>query len=415
MNYYGIIAFFLVEYLRPMDYLPALKALRLSTVVSLMIVLGTLLTSRRNTVAQVRWNVNFKWMFFYLFLFVVSVFTARVTLYAYETFLNVLGYALVFFVLLLNIDEVRKIRGLFATLIFIHVFVFAVNIETILDYQNRNYLKAGYFMEDGNDFALSVSVVIPFCVYMILSARSRWMKIIYGLALIVLINAVVVTQSRGGALALLATMIYLGVKSRRKYLTLGFISVGIVASMFFISQEYKERMRTIVHYEEEGSAIHRIWAWKSAVRMAVDHPLTGVGAGGFASAYGQLYRPFGVGRTDLPWHNAHSIYFKLLGELGFPGLMAILFILYKNFSLNAKLSRGEPTKEGEPKEGEPKDEEHRLLFRHLSAGLIAFAVGGAFLSGIYYPHLYVIAGLTAAAQVLYGRPEAVRPFQRESG
>jgi hypothetical protein len=39
----------------------------------------------------------------------------------------------------------------------------------------------------------------------------------------------------------------------------------------------------------------------------------------------------------------------------------------------------------------------------LNASLIAFAVGGAFLSVAYYPHLYVLAGIFTAAQVTYIR------------
>ena len=44
---------------------------------------------------------------------------------------------------------------------------------------------------------------------------------------------------------------------------------------------------------EEGSAQGRILAWQAAGRMALDHPLMGVGSGHFPVAYGVKYRPPG--------------------------------------------------------------------------------------------------------------------------
>jgi hypothetical protein len=37
----------------------------------------------------------------------------------------------------------------------------------------------------------------------------------------------------------------------------------------------------------------------------------------------------------------------------------------------------------------------------LNASLIAFAIGGAFLSVTYYPHIFVLAGLFASVELMY--------------
>jgi hypothetical protein len=39
----------------------------------------------------------------------------------------------------------------------------------------------------------------------------------------------------------------------------------------------------------------------------------------------------------------------------------------------------------------------------LNASLVAFAVGGAFLSVAYYPHLYILTGIFTAVQLMYIR------------
>ena len=90
-------------------------------------------------------------------------------------------------------------------------------------------------------------------------------------------------------------------------------------------------------YEADPSAQGRIMAWSSAIRMAVDHPLTGCGAGHFSVAFGRHYRPPGVGQTEMPWLNAHSIYFLALGEFGLSGIAFLLGLLITNLIRNERI------------------------------------------------------------------------------
>jgi short subunit fatty acids transporter len=51
--------------------------------------------------------------------------------------------------------------------------------------------------------------------------------------------------------------------------------------------------------------------------------------------------------------------------------------------------------------------ETRLMVA-LSASVVAFATGGAFLSALYYPHIFVLAGLlTASRRIAYERIHAI--------
>lgn len=128
--------------------------------------------------------------------------------------------------------------------------------------------------------------------------------------------------------------------------------------------------------------------------MAVDHPILGVGAGHFPVKYGVEYRPPGFGPNEIPWQTAHSIYFVILGELGFPGLLVLIIFIGSNLAANRRVVR-----EILERNDQQAITDVRLL-ACLSASLIAFAVGGAFLTAIYYPHMYVLAGLHAAARRL---------------
>jgi hypothetical protein len=135
---------------------------------------------------------------------------------------------------------------------------------------------------------------------------------------------------------------------------------------------YFERMRTTAD-TEESSAQGRITAWKSGFGMALGNPLLGAGAGNFPVGFGRL----NGGR----WMTAHSIYFLLLGELGFPGLFLLIGLIWANLSANVSLQR----------EVRRLDPERAARMANLlscgSASMVGFAIAGAFLSAAYYPHL----------------------------
>jgi O-antigen ligase len=149
-------------------------------------------------------------------------------------------------------------------------------------------------------------------------------------------------------------------------------------------------MATIKDYEDEGSAMGRVTAWKAAMQMMFDHPLLGVGAGHFTVAFGISYMPPDI-VGPYPWLTAHSIYFLVIGELGIPGIVTLLVLVIGNPVANSRLRRAvlalPPDKVSE---------EHRRGARTLhmlNASMVGYAVAGAFLSAVYYPHMYVLVAL----------------------
>ena len=77
-------------------------------------------------------------------------------------------------------------------------------------------------------------------------------------------------------------------------------------------------------YEDDSSAQGRLRAWNAALQMAIDFPL-GVGANNFSRAYGRYYIPENTsGYGALRWISPHSVYFRVLGEYGYPGLALLL-------------------------------------------------------------------------------------------
>jgi len=235
-------------------------------------------------------------------------------------------------------------------------------------------------------------------------AKTLWIRLFWGVALAALSLGVVGTQSRGATIALACVFLFLWWKGRQKITGLALIALLVSGIVSYAPDIYFERIDSIANYEEEGSAMGRITAWKTAVRMAEKHPLLGVGSGHFAVKLGTEFRPpeFGVG--NLPWLTAHSMYFLLLGELGIPGITFLFAILIGNYLINNKLMR----------DARMRSSDLANLFLILNASLIAFAIGGAFLSVAYYPHLYVLTGIWTAAYFINKHAHIGQPENHQS-
>lgn len=393
MVYFGLLFFFALEYIRPGSYVPALNALHLNLLVATAILIGSVLTDQVR-LSETLSGPSARWILFFVGLIIVSGLTAEVKHTALDVFTRVIGYCLIFIVIRKEIYTVSRAKGVMNVLIFVHLIVVALNPDLISGDGQRHYIASGSFLGDGNDFALSLNIVIPFALFLMLDARAMVMKVFYAGVLMILVLGVVGTQSRGGMLALCGVGLYYWIKSDRKILGVIGAIVLIIFIMVSAPPEFFDRMGTMTQTGEEmeGSAQGRILAWGSAVRMALDHPLMGVGLGHFPFNYGTRYRPPGYGPTDLPWHTAHSSYFLILGELGLPGIIFLLGIIGQNILAGERVLRSMAVDEIATLSS------NQNLVIALNASMVAFGIGGAFLSAAYYPHIYFLAGFVEAGR-----------------
>jgi hypothetical protein len=102
------------------------------------------------------------------------------------------------------------------------------------------------------------------------------------------------------------------------------------------------------------------------------------------------------------------MYFLALGELGIPGLTFLLSLLASNFimlsrqtNLLKKLTKGSC-------------ENYKNLLNSLYASLLGLSVGGAFLSILYYPHLYLTVGLIGSGNYIVDKIYKKKSVSRDS-
>jgi probable O-glycosylation ligase (exosortase A-associated) len=393
----GLLFSLFLEYVSPGSFFPVIKVTKIGTIVPLLVFVLVLLKPEPVSNGKLLSHTNTKWLLFLLFLVIVSIATSDVTIRSVDIFRRVFGHIVWFVIIVKVVTDLDKLKLVFKVMVWSHVLILLLNPSVILNPATRSYLRAGSFLGDGNDFALSVSIVLPMCLVLLNSATTRSTKMLYAGGLAILVLAIIGTQSRGASLALAGSLGFLWWVSKRRLTGMLLLGIAFVGVMVFAPPEYFQRMESIADYEQEGSARARIVAWKAAVRMAKAHPVTGVGAGHFPIALGRNFRPPEWGGRNLPWMTAHSSYFLILGELGIPGIVFLLALLIGNYRRLRRLTftaRGDPNGE---------HNEFADVFLKLTASLIAFGIGGAFLSASYYPHIFVLAGLITAATFTYER------------
>lgn len=394
--YAGLLIFFFLEYTRPHDVFPFIIALKLYSLLPLLLFFVSNFRETAISSEAVWKSKQAIVLIVFLLLILLAIPFGWNRMMASEMFVVVLGYFFVFYLVARNVDSIERMKGLFLMLIAIHLYLIVRNPDIILSPDVRDYIKQVAFLGDGNDFALSVVIVLPMCLFLYSTSRSKILKIAMLAIGGLLLFSIMGSQSRGATLALGAFGFYLWTQSKRK--AVGVLVIGVVVGfvLVFASDVYLGRLATISQYEQEGSAMGRINAWKAGIWMANQNPLFGVGAGGFQVGHAVYY--------GGEYKAAHSMYFHVLGEYGYLGLVLLLAFLVSAFRSNQRLIRDIDTGGGK---GSHLVERSLLLY--MNASLVGFAVAAAFLSVFYYPHLYVVGGLSLATnQIVSGRISATR-------
>lgn len=260
------------------------------------------------------------------------------------------------------------------------------------------------FIQDNNQLALALIMVLPLLWYLYITVKPRWIRLgvlaVAGCTLI----AVIGTHSRGGALALFVMLSFLWLKSPYKVVTLvlGVLLLGVV--LLNLPEHWYARMSTISEYQNDPSAQARFHSWNFAWRLALERPFTG---GGFSVFYdAALYKR--LVPESITFFNAHSIYFEMLGESGFVGLGIFLLL-----GLSSLLTAGSVLRR-------TKNRPDLVWARNLAAmtqvSLIGYASAGAFLNlgffDLYYIIVAVIVGLDATVKDELAKSAAAEPRTR---
>jgi len=166
----------------------------------------------------------------------------------------------------------------------------------------------GGFMSDNNTFAAGLVMVFPFCWYSRYLVKQYWMKAILAVMCVACLFTIMLTHSRGAAVAALVVLVMLLIHSKRRTLVFAFLVVAAVPGLYMVRDTYFDRLGTINRYEEDNSAMSRIVHNKLALQIWATHPITGIGIGPenyFAASTPYLEEMSETGRERLVVHNSY--------------------------------------------------------------------------------------------------------------
>lgn len=252
----------------------------------------------------------------------------------------------------------------------------------------------GSFIEGNNELALAEIMILPLMLYFLRQTKKAWQRWAYYASIVLTIFSILFSYSRGAFVAFAAVAGVLMVRSRYRFQALLMVIVLGAVMLSFVPAEWKERMVSIEQYQTDESALGRINAWHFAVNIAQSHLF----GGGFRTFTKDLFMIYAPNPTDV--HDAHSIYFEVLGEQGFPGLIIFLGILFTSLW---KLERLRKRWGKDPARHWVRDMAEMLQF-----SLLGYMFGGAFLGLAYFdlPY-YLVVSTILLEQIAERRPATV--------
>ncbi|MCW5611009.1 MAG: putative O-glycosylation ligase, exosortase A system-associated [Rubrivivax sp.] len=253
----------------------------------------------------------------------------------------------------------------------------------------------GGLLQGNNELAVGLTMLMPMLYFLRQTSESKWVRHALLFSMGSCFFSIVGTQSRGALLALGAMTFFLGLKGKHPVRSSVTLLVLMVAVIGFMPETWSGRMSTIKTYQDDTSAMSRIWTWITLYNAAVDRPLVGAGfvadnAVVFAR-YAPIHEPYRIFAGSV--YVAHSIYFQMLGEHGFVGLFLFLLLGLTTWITAGRLAR---RTRDDPEFGAWMP----LLMRMVQVSMIGYAVGGAFLSLAYLDLPYYIMGFVVLSDAL---------------
>lgn len=391
LSLYLIVIYMFLEYVRPQSFIPGLAYLRIPMFVQIAIMVALLHSNFHRLKSK-------ETLMFFLFvcLMALHVPLAANNYLAYWTTRTMVLQFVVFLGIIAFLDTYGKLDKVLTFWAVVAILCGA-----------KGYFEGGMilnsaFLGDENDFSLFLNMMIPLTFFKGYTASRKSAKLLFYGGVVVLIMGTVSSLSRGGFVGLLPPLLYCWWKSANK-LRSAFVAliIGGILVTYAIPDSYWDEMRTITEEgTTEGTGGHRIYMWKGAWAMFLEHPLAGVGPGNFPVRFGEYEPPGGHRGRSEAWRAVHSVYFTLLPELGLAGCLLFIGMLWTNLKERRRLRKAIDALDALnlQESAVVSNKLHRLeaLGWGLTGAIIAYLISGVFLSVLYYGHFWLIMGLSVA-------------------
>ena len=363
--WWGVLALAVFSYLNPHAYAWGfVRSLPLFQVLFLVVAFKTLVTPDKQPLPK-DWRIPAFLLLWLYFLFTTT--QAYASIAAWERFWFVTKIYLPFLFTLVLINTREKLFYLIMT-IAASISIVAVKggIFSILHgFAYRVYGPPATQFAENNAFAVAVLISIPLLIIVYHEISNKWGKKAILAAIALSYVSSLSSWSRGALLAMAALTLMLIWHSKRKYLAIPLLVVGIVVAVQVLPDEWFGRMHTLENYEEDSSAMGRINTWKDGWNHTLQHPFTGTGFEGWRWV------------TKKDWHSSFVEMFSEHGFIAFGIWLSMIIGTLISLTTLPRKTRGVPGMEWVA-----------TYSYMLRASLITYMVGTAFLGLAYWDLLY---------------------------
>jgi len=260
---------------------------------------------------------------------------------------------------------------------------------------------------ESNALGALLVTFVPILIFYIIKSKTKWQRFLSIIFLAYIMDGIVLANSRGSFLGLVASLFYMsyfvffkkiGDRNFKIKIGIGFI-VGILMFIYLADDSFWDRMGTLkkVEVSEDGTlagaqgGAHRTKFWLKGLELVEEYPF---GVGG----WGYLYlSPQFLDSEDLVAHVGgmrapHSTWIDALVDCGYLGLILFLGFLISSFNLSRKVRRHFL-----------EEDNYYLYFQNIAidAGFIAFLVASTFIDRLYAETMYVFPAIMAASANIY--------------
>jgi len=192
-------------------------------------------------------------------------------------------------------------------------------------WETYRYTVAGV---NADELALMVALSIPMAVYLLISAKNRWLRVFCSVHIMAGISAMLLTATRGAipglilGLALMFALTASRMSGGQRIATLLICAAALTCAAFLVPKTSWDRILAFGTELSQGTLTNRTVIWAAGLDVFRDHAFLGVGAGAYAPAIAKT-----VGMSIF----AHNTFISVLVELGVVGAVLLLGLLASLF------------------------------------------------------------------------------------
>lgn len=268
----------------------------------------------------------------YLIIIVISTLTSISFIGSLRDLALHLGGLSFVFVMVNSIKNKNAFNAIVTVLVFsatlvslygFYQYVVGVEIDAAwLDVENNPDVRVRVYsvFHNPNILAEYLIMIIPLSVALFWYTKKISKKIIFLGTTLIMVLAMLMTLSRGSWVGFaFSALVFIVLVEKR--LLLSVIPISL-AGVYFLPQSILNRIMSIGNFADSSIA-YRFTMWDITMDIIRDYPIAGVGFGHLP--FKQTFETY---IRTMPIYHSHNTFLQTTAEMGIPGLIVLLFLLF---------------------------------------------------------------------------------------